>query len=84
MPYLPVTVPPAIVIADNRDYVNPGNRLDPYPSITKYNRIEQARTQQRMLELVPKIDHDPAAARQYRELSDSNARQVQVLTDPNP
>jgi hypothetical protein len=83
MPYLPVTVPPAIVVADNRDYVNPGNRPDPYPAITKYTRIEHARTQQRLNELAPKVMTDPEAARQYRELSDSNARQLQILTDPN-
>ena len=84
MPFLPADLPPAIVVADSRDYVTPGNRPDPYPAITKYNRIMQQQTQQRMLELVPKIDHDPEAARQYQQLSDSNARQVQVLTDPNP
>jgi hypothetical protein len=84
MPYLSADAPPAIVIADNRDYVNPGNRPDPYPSITKYNRIEQQRNQQRLNELAPKAATDPEAARQYRELSDLNARQLQILTDPNP
>ena len=84
MPYLPVDLPPAIVIADNRDYATPGNRPDPYPAITKYNRIEQQRTQQRMLELAPKAATDPEAARQYQQLQDLNARQLQILTDPNP
>ena len=83
MPYLPVDTPPAIIIADNRDYVSPGQRPDPYPSITKYTRIEQQRTQQRMLELAPKAATDPEAARQYQQLQDSNARQLQILTDPN-
>ncbi len=84
MPFLPVTVPPAIVIADNRDYVTPGRRPDPYPGITKYTRIEQQRTQQRMLELAPKAATDPEAARQYQQLQDLNARQLQILNDPNP
>lgn len=84
MPYLPVTVPPVIAISDNRDYATPGNRPDPYPAITKYTRIEQQRTQQRMLELAPKAMTDPEAARQYQQLQDSNARQLQILTDPNP
>lgn len=84
MPYLPADTPPAIVIADNRDYATPGNRPDPsYPAITKYTRIEQARTQQRMLELAPKVMTDPEAARQYQQLQDLNARQLQILTDPN-
>lgn len=39
---------------------------------------------QHMLELAPKAMTDPGAARQYRELSDSNARQLQILTNPNP
>ena len=84
MPYLPADLPPVIAISDNRDFATPGNRPDPYPAITKYNRIEQQRTQQRMLELVPKIDHDPAAARQYQQLQERNARELQILTDPNP
>ncbi len=83
MPHLPVDLPPAIVIADNRDYATPGNRPDPHPSITRYNRIEQQRTQQRMLELAPKAATDPEAARQYQQLQDLNARQLQILTDPN-
>lgn len=84
MPFLPADTPPAIVIADSRGYATPGSRPDPYPAITRYNRIEQAKTQQRLNELGPKAMTDPEAARQYRELSDSNARQVQVLTDPSP
>jgi len=82
VPYLPADTPPAIVIADNQDYVNPGSRTDPYPNITKYNRIEQQRTQQRMLELVPRVATDPEAARQYQQLQERNARQLQILTDP--
>lgn len=84
MPYLPADTPPAIVIADARDYANPGNRPDPYLNISRYQRIEQQRTQQQMLQLAPKAASDPEAARQYRQLSDWNARQVQILTDPNP
>lgn len=84
MPFLPVTAPPAIVVADNRDYATPGNRPSLTPNVDRYNRIEQQRTQQRMLELVPKIDHDPEAARQYQQLQDWNARQLQILNDPNP
>ena len=84
MPYLPVDLPPAIVIvADNSDY-----RYDRRPSLTpnvdRYNRIEQQRNQQRLNELAPKAVTDPEAARQYRQLSDQNARQLQILTDPNP
>ena len=83
MPYMPADTPPAIVIvADNSDY-RYDRRPDPYPAITKYTRIEQQRTQQRLNELAPKVATDPEAARQYRELSDSNARQLQILTDPN-
>jgi hypothetical protein len=36
-----------------------------------------------MLELVPKIDQDPDAARLYRELQEQNARQIQILTAPS-
>ena len=83
MPYLPADTPPAIVVvSDNSDY-----RYDRRPSLTpnvdRYLRIEQQRTQQRLNELAPKVMTDPEAARQYRELSDSNARQLQILTDPN-
>jgi hypothetical protein len=84
MPYLPADLPPAIVIADNRDYADPNNRPSLTPNVDKYLRIEQARTQQQMLQLAPKVMADPEAARQYRQLSDWNARQTQVLTDPNP
>lgn len=84
MPYLPVTVPPAIVIvADNSDY-----RYDRRPSLTpsvdRYLQIEQAKTQQRLNELAPKAATDPEAARQYQQLQDWNARQLQILNDPNP
>ena len=84
MPFLPADLPPVIAISDNRDYATPGNRPDPYPNITKYSRIEQQRTQQRLNELAPRAVTDPEAARQYQQLQDSNARQVQILTDPNP
>ena len=82
MPYLPVTVPPVIIIvADNSDY-----RYDRRPSLTpnidRYNQIQQQRTQQQMNELAPKAAIDPESARRYQELSDSNARQLQILTDP--
>jgi hypothetical protein len=82
MPYLPADLPPAIVIADNRDYADPNNRPSLTPNVDKYLRIEQARTQQQMLQLAPKAAIDPEAARQYRQLSDQSARQVQILTDP--
>jgi hypothetical protein len=82
MPYLPADLPPVVIVADARGYADPNSRPDPYPSITKYTRIEQARTQQRLNELAPKAMADPEAARQYRQLSDWNARQVQILTDP--
>lgn len=83
MLYLPVAIPPAIVIvADNRDYVNPNNRPSLTPNVDRYLRIEQQRTQQRLNELAPKAATDPEAARRYRELSDLNARQLQILTDP--
>lgn len=84
MPYLPADTPPVIAISDNRNFATPGNRPDPYPAITRYNQIEQAKTQQRLNELAPKAMTDPEAARQYRQLQDSNARQLQILTDPNP
>ena len=68
MPFLPADNPPAIEIADNRDYVNPGQRPSPYPHIDRYLKIDQARTQQRLNELAPKVATDPVAARRYREL----------------
>jgi hypothetical protein len=84
MHYLPVDNPPAIVIvADNRDYANPDNRPSLTPNVDRYLQIEQQRTQQRLNELAPKAATDPDAARRYRELSDWNARQLQILTDPS-
>ena len=82
MPYLPADVPPAIVVADNRDYVTRDNLPEPYPGITKYQRIEQARIQQQLNDLAPKAVTDPDAARRYQQLSDYNARLLQTLTDP--
>ena len=82
MPFLPADLLPAIVVADSRDYVTPGNRPDPYPAITKYNRIMQQQTQQRLNELAPRAVTDPEAARQYQQLQDWNARQLQILNDP--
>lgn len=85
MPYLPVDTPPAImIVADARGYADPNSRPSLTPNVDRYLRIDQARTQQRLNELAPKAATDPHAARQYRELSDQNARQVQILTDPNP
>jgi ASC-1-like (ASCH) protein len=82
MPYLPVDAPPAIsVVADNADY-RYDRRPDPYPNIRRYNEIQQQLTQQQLNELAPKTASAPEAARRYRELSEQNARQLQILTDP--
>ena len=53
-----------------------------YPNVTRYQVIQQQQTQQQLNELAPKAATDPEAARRYRELSEFNARQVQILTDP--
>lgn len=83
MPYLPADLPPVVIVAEARDYRPGAIQPEPYPGIDKYTRIEQAKTQQRLNELAPKVSTDPDAARQYRELSDQNARQLQILTDPS-
>jgi len=84
MPYLPVDLPPVVIVAGARDNRPGAAQPAPYPGIDKYNRIEQARTQQRLNELAPRAATDPDAARRYQELSDQNARLLQILTDPNP
>lgn len=83
MPLIAADLPPLVIVADARDYRPKADLPDPYPNITQYNRIEQARTQQQLNELAPKAATDPDAARRYRELSDQNARQLQILTDPS-
>ena len=83
MPYLPADLPPVIAISDNRDFATPGNRPSLTPNVDRYLQIEQQQTQQGLNELAPKAATDPEAARQYRELSERNARQLQILTDPN-